>query len=144
MSDTAVAESGTRLQNFLDRAGLRGFPWKTAIILYTVSYGWFWNVRNSYWNDDWRLWVAPSVDGINWNAFGLAPWISINEDLFNVVGPSWMRLFIFLFFFAAGLFIYGISNSFSKLTQFERRSITLLFLLLPFNSARVAFMVFHY
>ena len=144
MSYTAVAESGTRLQNFLDRAGLRGFPWKTAIILYTVSYGWFWNVRNSYWNDDWRLWVAPSVDGINWDAFGRAPWISINEDLFNVVGPSWMRLFIFLFFFAAGLFIYGISNSFSKLTQFERRSITLLFLLLPFNSARVAFMVFLY
>ena len=144
MSDTAVAESGTRLQNFLDRAGLRGFPWKTAIILYTISYGWFWNVRNSFWSDDWRHWVAPSVDGTNLDPFGFAPWIFINKDLFDVVGPSWMRLAIFLFFFTAGLFIYGIFNSFPKLTQFERRIITLLFLLLPFNSVRVALHVFHY
>ena len=144
MSETAFAESGKRLQNFLDRAGLRGFPWVTATILYTISYGWFWNVRNSYWADDWRGWVAPSVDKINWDVYGFAPWISINEDLFNIAGPSWMRLAIFLFFYAAGLFIYGISNSFPKLTQFERKSITLLFLLLPFNSVRVAFMVFHY
>ncbi|MFZ9359473.1 MAG: hypothetical protein ACO3BW_08335, partial [Ilumatobacteraceae bacterium] len=53
MSDIAVAESGTRLQNFLDRAGLRGFPWKTATILYTISWGWLFIVRDSYWSDDW-------------------------------------------------------------------------------------------
>ena len=144
MSDIAVAESGTRLQNFLDCAGLRGFPWKTAIILYTISYGWFWNVRNSYWADDWTAFVAPSVENVDWNAFGFAPWLSLNEVLFNIVGPSWMRLAIFLFFFASGLFVYAISGSFSKLTQFERSSITLLFLLLPFNTARVSLMTFHY
>jgi hypothetical protein len=144
MSDTAVAESGARLQNFLERAGLRGFPWKTAIILYTISYGWFWNVRNSYWADDWTGFVAPSVENVDWNAFGFAPWLSLNEVLFNIVGPSWMRLAIFMFFFASGLFVYAISGSFSMLTQFERSSITLLFLLLPFNTARVSLMTFHY
>ena len=144
MSDTAVAESGTRLQNFLDQAGLRGFPWKTAIILYTISYGWFWNVRNSYGADDWTLFVAPSVENIDFNAWGFAPWFFLNQDLFNIVGPSWMRLAIFMFFFASGLFVYAISGSFSMLTKFERSSITLLFLLLPFNTARVSLMTFHY
>ena len=144
MSDTAVAESGTRLQNFLDRAGLRGFPWKTAIILYTISYGWFWNVRNSYWADDWNIYVAPSVENIDLKSFGYAPWIFLNQDLFKIVGPSWMRLAIFLFFFASGLFVYVISASFSKLTQFERSTITLLFLLLPINTARVSLMTFVY
>ena len=144
MSDTAVAESGTRLQNLLDRAGLRGFPWKTAIILYTISFGWFWNVRNSYWVDDWTGFVAPSVESVNWNSFGFAPWLDLNANLFNIVGPSWMRLAIFSFFFASGLSVYAISGSFSRLTHFERVSIALLFLLLPFNTARVSLMTFHY
>ena len=130
--------------SFLDRAGLRGFPWVPAIVLYTISYGWFWNVRNSYWADDWTGFVAPSVENVDWDSFGFAPWLSLNEVLFNIVGPSWMRLAIFLFFFASGLFVYAISGSFSKLTQFERSSITLLFLLLPFNTARVSFMTLHY
>ena len=144
MSDTALAESGTRLQNFLDRAGLRGFPWKTAIILYTISYGWFWSVRNSLWADDWTSFVAPSLESADWNSFGFAPWLDLNANLFNIVGPSWMRLAIFLFFFASGLSVYAISGSFSRLTQFERISIVLLFLLLPFNTARVSLMTFHY
>ena len=144
MSDTAVNKSDTRLKNFLDRAGLRGFPWKTAIILYTISYGWFWNVRNSYWADDWTGFVAPSVESVDWNSFGFAPWLDLNANLFNIVGPSWMRLAIFLFFFASGLSVYAVSGSFSRLTQFERISIVLLFLLLPFNTARVSLMTFHY
>ena len=89
------------------------------------------------------VWVA-SVENIDWDSFGFAPWISKNDAISNIVGPSWMRLAIFLFFFASGLFVYAISGSFSKLTQFERSSITLLFLLLPFNTARVSLMTFHY
>ena len=129
---------------FLDRAGLRGFPWVPAVVLYTISYGWFWNVRNSYWADDWTSFAAPSVENIDWDSFGFAPWISKNDAISNIVGPSWMRLAIFLFFFASGLFVYAISGSFSKLTKFELSSITLLFLLLPFNTARVSLMTFHY
>ena len=72
MSDTAVAESGTRLQNFLDRAGLRGFPWKTAAILYTISWGWLFVVRDSYWADDWFLYVS-----FDFSNQGFAPWIDI-------------------------------------------------------------------
>ena len=138
-----IADDSEQIK-FLDRAGLRGFPWIPAIVLYTISYGWFWNVRNSYWADDWFIFAAPSVDQTNWDVFGFAPWMRLNEDIFNIVGPSWMRLAIFLFFFASGLFVYGISCSFPKLTQFERRSIVLLFLLLPFNSTRVTLMTFHY
>jgi hypothetical protein len=120
ISETVIEAPKT---SFLDRAGLRGFPWVPAIVLYTISYGWFWNVRNSYWNDDWRGFVAPSVDNFDLNIFGFAPWLDLNVVLFNIVGPSWMRLAIFLFFFASGLFVYAISCSFLKLTQVERVSI---------------------
>ena len=138
-----IADNSEQIK-FLDRAGLRGFPWISAIVLYTISYGWFWNVRNSYWIDDWFIFAAPNNDEIDMNGQGFAPWMRLNEDIFEIVGPSWMRLAVFLFFFASGLFVYGISCSFPKLTQFERRSIVLLFLLLPFNSTRVTLMVFHY
>ena len=81
MSDTSVAESGTRLQNFLDRAGLRGFPWKTATILYTISWGWLFIVRDSYWSDDWVFWVNFDSSIQGW-----APWISYEVELVRLLG----------------------------------------------------------
>ncbi len=47
-------------------------------------------------------------------------------------------------FFFAGIFLYGISQKFHFLSLAERKVLTLLFLVLPFNTARVASMVFHY
>ncbi|MFZ9600501.1 MAG: hypothetical protein ACO3AH_06450, partial [Ilumatobacteraceae bacterium] len=73
MSDIAVAESGTRLQNFLDRAGLRGFPWKTATILYTISWGWLFIVRDSYWSDDWTEFKYFQLGFYDQEAQGFAP-----------------------------------------------------------------------
>ena len=144
MSEIAVAEPGTRLQNFLDRAGLRGFPWKTATILYTISWGWLFIVHDSYWSADWESFVFPELTTFDFDSLGFAPWMKFNLTLYQVLGPSFMRLLIFLGFFCAGIFLYGISQTFNVLGFSERKILTLLFLVLPFNTARVALMVFHY
>ena len=97
MSDTAVAESGTRLQSFLDRAGLRGFPWKTASILYTISWGWLFIVRDSYWADDWNAFLHPEITPFDYDSLGLAPWTELNRVVFELFGPGVFRLVTFCF-----------------------------------------------
>ena len=144
MSDTAVAEPGTRLQNFLDRAGFRGFPWKTATILYTISWGWLFIVRDSYWADDWNRFLHPEITPFDYDSLGLAPWTSLNFVFFKIFGPGLFRLITFCFYFGSGVAVFGITKSIEYLNLIQRRRILLLFLLLPFGSARVTLMVFHY
>ena len=142
MSETAVADSGTRLQNFLDRAGLRGFPWKTATILYTISWGWLFIVRDSFWGDDWDQFVfrtAPFYDG-----YGFPPWADLGFGIFKTFGSAFIRTLIFIMFFIVAGFFYAISEKFSWLNGSQRKILTLMFLLLPFNTARLTLFVFHY
>ena len=140
MSEIAVAEPGTRLQNFLDRDGLRGFPWKTATILYTISWGWLFIVRESLWADDW----ARVRGDLNFRGAGLAPWLKYELDLFHLLGLTGIRTLIFLTFFLSGLAMFGISSRISILDYSQRKFFILLFIILPFNTARVALQSFHY
>lgn len=128
---------------FLDRAGLGGFPWFIAIALYTISYGWFWNIRNSYWSDDWWAFYEPGYHNA-WRDLGMAPWIKFNKWLYELTGPSFLRLIIFVGFFLSAICFFGISKKIPFLKVQHRKFATLLFLLLPFESARVTLMVFHY
>ena len=128
---------------FLDRAGLSGFPWFTALALYTISYGWFWNVRNSYWVDDWWAFYYPGIPHW-WLVLGFPKWIYLNKWLYGLIGPGFMRLIIFIVFFLSAICFYGILKKFKLLNDQYRKFATLLFLLLPFNSTRVTFMVYHY
>ena len=144
MSDTAVAESGTRLQSFLDRAGLRGFPWKTASILYTISWGWLFIVRDSLWSDDWDDFKFPSLAKIDYDEFGYAPWKEPIFFLFDQMGPSVFRYLTFCLFFCAGVFLFGIVKQVSLFTVFEKKLIVCFFLVLPFNATRLALNVFYY
>ena len=143
MTDTTLAESGTRLQNFLDRAGLRGFPWKTATILYTISWGWLFIVRDSYWIDDWTVFNFGDAKN-NRVIYGLAPWTVSIKAIFDAFGPGVMRVIIFMAYFFSGVLVFGISRKFLSSQVQDRKFITLFFLLLPFNSARVALTVFLY
>ena len=144
MSDTSVAESGTRLQNFLDRAGLRGFPWKTAIILYTISWGWLFIVRDSYWSDDWDEFKFRDLTGYDYGAFGFAPWKNLNLLMFDNFGPAFLRVAVFGFFFLACLFVYKILDQLSFIESRQRVAISLLFLILPINTPRVALYTFYF
>ena len=144
MSEIAVAEPGTWLQNFLDRAGLRGFPWKTAIILYTISWGWMFIVRDSYWSDDWGAFKFRASTYLFNKEMGIAPWADVGFFFFESFGPGFIRLSIFLLFMSAAIFLYAILEKVTLLDYSQRKVAMLLFLLLPFNSARLTLMVFHY
>lgn len=141
MSDQMVVDSPK--PHFLDRVGLRGFPWVTAFVLYTISYGWFWNVRNSFWCDDYWAFYYPGIPE-NWHVMGFPKWIFLNKWLYELIGPGFMRLVIFVVFFISAICFYGISRKISYLNEQLRKFATLLFLLLPFNTTRVTLMVFHY
>jgi len=144
MSDIAVAESVTRLQNFLDRAGLRGFPWKTATILYTISWGWLFIVRDSLWAHDWDSFAIPEFAEFVVDDYGFAPWTLFEVHLFNAVGPSIFRYATFVLFFGSSICLFGISRKLALLNSAERKVLAMLFLLIPFHTARVALMVFKY
>ena len=145
MSDIAVAESGTRLQNFLDRAGLRGFPWKTATILYTISWGWLFIVRDSYWADDWDLLVYPELEAaISLRSLGAAPWLIVNNLAFEYFGPALFRFCTFGLYLCSSIFLFGILGKNSIFSMSQRRCVALLFLILPFNSARIMNITFGY
>ena len=142
MSDIAVAESGTRLQNFLDRAGLRGFPWKTATTLYTISWGWLFIVRDSLWSDDW--WRYPNSFEYPWSTFGHAPWLKYEAYVFGFVGVGGVHFIIFLGFFLAAIFLNQTLCKTQLFNKSENQFLILLFLVLPFNTARVALYTFCY
>ena len=141
MSDQMVVDSPK--PHFLDRVGLRGFPWVTAFVLYTISYGWFWNVRNSFWCDDYWAFYYPGIPE-NWHVMGFPKWIFLNKWLYELIGPGFMRLVIFVVFFISAICFYGISRKITYLNEQLRKFATLLFLLLPFNTTRMTLMVFHY
>ena len=140
MSDTAVAESGTRLQNFLDRAGFRGFPWKTAIILYTISYGWFWNVRNSYWADDWFMYAVRNLEFYNFDQLGTAPWSKAFFYTYDIVGVAAYRGLTFLMVFLISVLVFRIFNTVDILTQSQAKFLSLVVLLLATNTSAVPLM----
>ncbi len=136
MSQIAVTEPGSRLQNFLDRAGLSGFPWKSAIILYTISWGWLFIVRDSLWADDFFYLV------FDFRIQGFAPWLDIQYEAIEHLGLTFFRSVIFVSFLFSSIFLFGIARRISFLNLLQCRAIVLISLLLPFNTTRVAVMVY--
>ena len=90
---------GAWFKIFLERAGFRGFAWRTASILYTISWGWLFIVRNSYWSDDWDEFKFRDLTGYDYGAFGFAPWKNLNLLMFDNFGPAFLRVAVFAFFF---------------------------------------------
>ena len=131
----------------LKRFGLDGFPWVVASLAYLISYSWLFVVKDSLWVDDWYLFLESAdgytSDDINKN-LGLAPWLKIQDFIFHWIGPSFFRLLTFALFFASAICFFGIIKTLKIFSSYELRVLTLLFLLLPFNSSRIAIMVFHY
>lgn len=142
---------GVKIKSFkvdlLKQFGLEGFPWLVASLAYLISYSWLFVVKDSLWVDDWYLFLESAdgytSDDINKN-LGLAPWLKIQEIIFHWIGPSFFRLLTFALFFASAICLFGIFKKLKIFSSYELRVLTLLFLLLPFNSSRIAIMVFHY
>jgi len=144
LGSPAAVSTSSRLSLFLDRVGLQGFPWVSAIVLYTISWGWLFIVRDSYWADDWDYFKFRGITDFDYRTLGFAPWSRINLIIFDTFGPEFLRLLIFIIFFSSAVLLYGIIKDSELLDSSQRKFLVLLFLILPFNSARLSLNTFIY
>ena len=125
---------------------LAGFPWVSAIVLYTLSWGWSLLRPNTLYWDDWS-------DVFNQDSFylrrvfvetGRPPWEGVIEGLLIQIGPWSVRFAAFFLFFFASLFLFEILRPNYFLSKPLTRFLILLFLLSPVNHARISLVVFQY
>lgn len=136
----------SRLSLFLDRAGLQGFPWVSAIVLYTISWGWLLFVRDSYWWDDWAH-ILTDMDEAYAEA-GHAPWFRFYNYMIRTYSPSILHLVIFLIYFLSSLSVFRIISDLKfrldLVDVFQSQWIVLFYLLIPINTTRVSLNLFQY
>jgi len=122
------------------------FPWKLALPLYALSYGFVLLFLKAYFWDDWLLFYSLSNDGTKdlFRQIGLTPIHAfIQVDVLN----RQLELFRFLTiacFLSSGWFLFHILNTLKILSTEQVRLITILFLILPINSARVSVFGYSY
>ena len=122
------------------------FPWKLMTPAYAVAYLLMTLLGKTYFWDDWYLYQTLSRREFrqylaDYGFPGLHGWVTLT--LFQA-DPEIIRLFIFAAFFATGWCLFHILLTLDFLTPFQRSSITILFLVLPINSSRVALSVYIY
>lgn len=123
-----------------------GFPWLFALTTYTISWGWSLIRPNSLYWDDW-VYVFNQPKGYLSEIFtrtGLPPWRALIDQKLLGGGYWTLRWLTFVMFFVAGLFLFEILKQIPFVSLAQRRSIVLLFLIVPVNHARVALVMFGY
>ena len=123
-----------------------GFPWVSAIVLYTLSWGWSLLRPNTLYWDDWAVYFnQPSGNGIAVNsAMGRPPWGGVIEYLLLHMGIGAVTTATFLIFFASAVFMFGILRRSQILEAAVSGLIVLVFLIVPVNSARISVAIFDY
>ena len=116
------------------------FPWKTATILYGVSYiPSLLSAKSLFW-DDWALTNSKTgkIESVQYLTSGAAPWRAFFEDIILRSSPFLFRIFSLFAFFVAGYFFFQILKSINALNKAQIFAATLVFLVVPVNSARIA------
>lgn len=95
---------------------------------------------NSLFWDDWLLIdrVTGKISPSHYSSGGGAPWRLFVEQTVLQSSPILFRLFSFLAFFFSGYFFFCILRRIRFLSQNQVTTATLVFLVLPVNSARIA------
>ena len=138
--DLAVS-SGAKPERMLD-----GFPWVSAIVLYTLSWGWSLLRPNTLYWDDWTLAFTqpPKTGWLISQSMGTAPWSHLIAWSLLVLGTWTLRVATFAIFFVASFFVFEILKLGIKLSSPQLNFVTLLFLLVPVNHARISVSVLDY
>ncbi|MFZ9891867.1 MAG: hypothetical protein ACO3FL_08470 [Ilumatobacteraceae bacterium] len=125
---------------------LAGFPWVSAIVLYTLSWGWSLLRPNTLYWDDWEGYFnKPLGDAFKTvTKMGRAPWAGFFEYLLLNLGTWAVTFATFLIFFAISLILFEILQCQTALTAIHVKVVVLLFLLFPVMQARVAVSIFDY
>ena len=123
------------------------FPWVSAIVLYTLSWGRSLLRPNTLYWDDWSLSLVNDSGEI-WSSgreTGLAPWVRLFDLALLEIGIWPNRFLGFCLFFATTLFVYKILRiGIGSLSQADLQRLVILFLVLPVNHARFSVIVFDY
>ena len=116
------------------------FPWKLTSLLYGLSFAPQLLSANKLFWDDW-LFIDPLTGTIRENYFGgsgRAPWTEYLESTIFNSSPIVFRLATFITFFVSGYFLFHILSRSKALTHNQVTVATIIFLVVPVNSARVA------
>ena len=125
---------------------LAGFPWVSAIVLYTLSWGWSLLRPNTLYWDDWEQFFRRSPFYVRqvYIDSGRPLWEGVAEGLLIQVGVWAICLATFLVFFLCGIFMFYILKTIPNLNSGAVNSLVILFLVLPVNTARISLVVFDY
>lgn len=122
------------------------FPWRVGGVLYVASFGLQLVFLRAYFWDDWTVYASRSQDETRnfFSSGGFGPLHGfIQVDLLHR-SPSVFHLLSLFVFFLCGILVFKILQTIVYLNAQQSRMITLFFLVLPINSARVAMIVFNY
>jgi hypothetical protein len=125
---------------------LAGFPWVSAIVLYTLSWAWSLLRPNTLYWDDWSTFWRKDLGKILSiaNSAGLPPWSKFIESIFLQIGIWIFTTLTVLIFFGTGLILYAILQLLPIESQNQKIHIVLAFLIAPVNHARISVIVFDY
>ena len=121
------------------------FPWKLGLILYSLSYLPMILISKAYFWDDWPAYhlaetafkAAFKFHG-NWPTAAFIQWDLLGNR------PELFRVVTLLSYFAGGWLLFHILRTLRFLDITQVRTITILFLIIPINSARVSMTILHY
>ena len=125
---------------------LDGFPWVSAIVLYTLSWGWSLLRPNTLYWDDWSLYFRQPIGNAR-NIYiqsGRPLWEGLVEIALLQVGTWAVCVVTFILFFSTGILLFCILKTFVAISIAKLRLITFIFLTAPVNHARVAITIFAY
>jgi hypothetical protein len=125
---------------------LAGFPWVSAIVLYTLSWGWSLLRPNTLYWDDWilvfrrpKFFMSQYVRSV-----GRPPWSDIFETFLIPIGTWTIQAMTFALFLLSGLLLFQILKTFMSLSISIIDLMVLLFLVVPVNHARTSLVIFDY
>ena len=122
------------------------FPWKHAIILYALSYGIILFFLKAYFWDDWYVYASTSRSHIASLMHSRGDWpirVWVEWDVLRG-RPELFRVLTLVTYFISGWCLFHILSTLRFLEKNQIRFMTLLFLIFPINSARVAMVDFAY
>lgn len=124
----------------------QGFPIRAALFFYGLGFVVSLPISRNYFWDDWAYYANKSSGQTSelFKVNASPPWRSFIEVTLLQSSPLFFRIFTLIFFFVASVFVYKILLSTPGVTVQIATVVSLLFLLLPVNSARIAMIDFSY
>jgi hypothetical protein len=124
----------------------QGYPFRAAIFFYGLGSIFSLPISQNYFWDDWSYYAngSPYQTSELLKTNASPPWRSFIEVTLLQSTPLLFRIFTLVFFLIASVFIYKILLTTPGVTVQIATVVSLLFLLLPVNSARIAMIDFSY